>query len=202
MRNRKLFNKYNKGSHWENSNNGYADEFILFLRDKLNVPRSEENNVIVIDLGCGKGKDVVRFNQAYTPALGFDKDSALISFAKRSHYKYRSNFFVYDIEKLPYDNNTRKAFFCINVMHYVDQRKVLEEIYRTLIPGGYAFIHFNLLIVDQDYYIDYHQSKSDIYVLLKDFKIIREKIFTREDPKPIPHTHHIMQLISQKPFAK
>jgi ubiquinone/menaquinone biosynthesis C-methylase UbiE len=198
MKNRKLFKKYNKGSHWEVSNNGYADVFISFLKEKFEIPENAQN-VVVIDLGCGKGKDVVRFNDANVPALGFDKDSALISFAKRSYDKYRSNFFVYNIEKLPYDNNTRKAFFCINVMHYVDQRKVLAEIYRTLIPGGYAFIHFNLLIMDEYCTVDYSQRDRDIYKLVKKFKIIREDMISREDPKPIPHTHDIMQLILQKP---
>ena len=198
MRNRKLFKKYNKGSHWENSNNGYADVFISFLKGRLAIPENAQN-VIVIDLGCGKGKDVVRFNEANVPALGFDNNHDLISFAKRSYNKYSSNFFVYDIEKLPYKDETRKAFFCINVMHYVNASKVLSEIYRTLIPGGYALIHFNLLIFDQNYVIDYHQKKSDVYALVKDFQIIREEIIIREDPKPIPHVHHIMQLILKKP---
>ena len=83
-------------------------------------------------------------------------------------------------------------------MAYVDAAKVLSEVYRTLKPGGFAFIHFNLLIVDQNYEIDYHQKKSDVYELLKDFEIVEEKIFLREDKVPMPHLHHIMQVIIKK----
>jgi len=83
-------------------------------------------------------------------------------------------------------------------MHYVNQEKVLEEIHRTLRPGGYAFIHFNLLIVDQNYSVDYHQKKSDVYELVKKFEIVDESIFLREDKVPMPHIHHIMQVILKK----
>ena len=74
--------------------------------------------------------------------------------------------------------------------------------YRTLKRGGFAFIHFNLLIADQNCNIDYHKTKTDVHKLVKKFKIMEEKTFIREDVLPMPHIHHILQLILKKSGGK
>jgi SAM-dependent methyltransferase len=38
----------------------------------------------------------------------------------------------------------------INVIHYVDKKKAIQEILRTLQPKGYFFIHFNIDITDKN----------------------------------------------------
>lgn len=196
MNNQRLFDKYHDGNHWESHPTSYAGDFIRFV---MNHPLPVELSAVqFVDLGCGNGRDVNFFNECFLSAIGFDYNEECIRKAKTDYPKIKSDFYLQNIECLPFEDFSQFAYFCINVMHYVDQKKVLGEIYRTLGPGGYAFIHFNLLIVDQDYSIDYHQKKSDVYELIKDFEIVEEKIFLREDALPTPHTHHIMQVILKK----
>jgi SAM-dependent methyltransferase len=197
MKNKKLFDKYRDGNHWERCPRNYAGIFIRFLAKNLNK-EALASEFVVVDLGCGIGKDVEYFASAGISAMGLDNDSSVMVYISNHLNIPRTTFFNHDIEILPFQDNTQLAYFCINVMHYVDQQKVLSEIYRTLRPGGYAFIHFNLLIIDQEYSIDYHQKKSDVYELVKEFEIVEEKIFLREDALPIPHMHHIMQVIIRK----
>lgn len=193
MGNQNLFDKYSDGNHWENHPTIYADEFVNFFRSK-----SLKFTGFWTDLGCGDGHNTNRFNELKIPTIGVDNNPKMIWIAKKKYPEWAIDFHLYNIEELPFEDNLRNAYFCINVMHYVDQKKVLGEIYRTLKPGGYAFIHFNLLIIDENYSIDYHQKKSDIYELVKKFEVVEEKIFLREDSLPITHTHHIMQVILRK----
>ncbi|HMS91662.1 MAG TPA: class I SAM-dependent methyltransferase [Candidatus Absconditabacterales bacterium] len=197
MNNQNLFDKYRDGNHWENHPTIYAQEFEKFLSDAF-ASKSMFSCFGITDLGCGNGRDVSYFQDMNRYAKGLDNNPQMIALAKETRPLYVRSFYLLDIEQLPFLDNSEDAYFCINVMHYVDQQKVLSEIYRTLRPGGYAFIHFNLLIFDQNYSIDYHQKKSDVYELLKNFEIVEEKVFLREDSLPIPHTHHIMQVILKK----
>jgi len=199
MKNQQLFNKYRDGNHWENHPTDYIKEFIFFLSSYTDVLRfiKFDSEYSIIDLGCGNGRDVYRLlDYYYKPAIGLDNNPDTIKKAIKKTNK--DAFYVQDIENLSFGNESQIAYFCINVMHYVDAPKVLSEIYRTLKPGGYAFIHFNLLIIDQNYTIDYHQTRSDVYELIKQFTIVEEKIFLREDALPQPHVHHIMQVIIKK----
>ena len=204
MENQKLFEKYSDGNHWESHPTSYAQEFEKFLSNESLKTEALRAMVIthpaffITDLGCGNGRDVHHFNKIGLPAIGFDNDTQVLQLAKETYPKLAAVFFHEDLEQLPFLDNTQFSHFCINVMHYVDQEKVLGEIYRTLKTGGYAFIHFNLLIIDENYSIDYHQKKSDVYELIRKFEIVEEKIFLREDPLPMPHTHHIMQVILRK----
>lgn len=199
MENQKLFDKYRDGNHWENHPTDYIKEFVFFLSSYTEILRFIKFNseYSIIDLGCGNGRDVYRLlDYYYIPAIGLDNNPETIK--KAIEKTYKDVFYVQNIENLPFENESQLVFFCINVMHYVNQEKVLGEIYRTLKPGGYAFIHFNLLIIDENYSIDYHQKKSDVYELVKEFEIVEEKIFLREDSLPMPHTHHVMQVILKK----
>lgn len=197
MNNQNLFDKYRDGNHWKNHPTVYAVEFVKFLRKRFDKDILSLE-FLVTDLGCGTGRDVFLFASAGISVRGYDIDSSALVYISNHYNVVRTNFGNCNIENLPLQNNSEWAYYCINVMHYVNQQKVLSEIYRTLHPGGYAFIHFNLLILDQNYSIDYHQKKSDVYELLKNFEIVEEKIFLRQDSFPIPHAHHIMQVILKK----
>lgn len=195
MKNKQLFTKYKEGRHWEKHSISYVDRFYKFLQKK--IPNFHYKHSI-IDLGCGNGSDIFRLRNYWgVTAIGFDNDYETI---RRAEEQTGFDCFYHrNIEQLLSEDNTSSAYFCINVMHYVDQKKVLREIYRTLRPLGYVFIHFNLLIFDENFAIDYHQKKSDVYELIKDFTIAQEKVFVRKDKEPYPHTHHILEVILQKP---
>lgn len=185
----KLFKKYNKGKHWKKHPTDYVKTFIEFLK-------RQQFNGIIIDLGCGDGRDVNEFNKAGFKALGIDNSEIEIKNAE-VNFPYL-NFKLDNIEKLNLENNSVDAFYMINVIHYVNKKVAIEEILKKLKSKGYFFVHFNLLIKDINNKVDYENKEKDILNLVSQFKIISKNIFEREDKEPIPHKHRILELILQK----
>jgi len=189
MRAKALYNKYSSGKHWEQHPTAYAKNFSTFLSKN----RFSE---LLVDVGCGNGRDAAFFTRVGFDTLGIDRVSTEIESDKKSFCDVK--FEVGDIEKLKFVSNSVGAFFMINVVHYVNQKKAIKEIFRTLIPGGYFYVHFNLEIRDQTGKIDYQQGEKEIKQLVKKFVVVREKVFYRTDTTPITHEHKILELILQK----
>jgi len=190
MREQELYNKYSKDKHWEKHPTLYAESFINFLK-KTSFDGS------IVDIGCGNGRDVSRFNKAGFNVLGIDISEEEINDAKKNFPNIK--FDIQNVEKLKFKDNSIDAYFMINVIHYTNKVKALSEIFRTLKKDGYLFIHFNLSIIDEYRKLDYLYEESDIIKLVSKFKIINKNIFERIDKKPVKHIHKIMELILQKP---
>jgi len=189
MKEKVLYEKYNSGKHWENHPTIYAERFLDFLKER-------RFSGLLIDLGCGSGRDVNFFSKNGLDVKGIDLDEKEISLAKKNFPEIC--FEIQDVEKLSFVDKSIDYIFMINVIHYLDKEKAIKEVYRTLKDGGYFFIHFNLEIKDNNDKIDYSQKEEEILSLVKDFKIIKKKIFKRVDTKPLKHTHKIMELVLQK----
>ncbi|MFA5259306.1 MAG: class I SAM-dependent methyltransferase [Candidatus Pacearchaeota archaeon] len=189
MKSQKLFDKYNDGQHWKDHSTAYSEKFADFLRNK-------NLNNRLIDAGCGNGRDVQVLNSAGFNVVGIDYSKKEIELAKKNFPSLK--FEVQNIEKMKFKDNSISAFFCINIMHYVDQEKAINEFYRTLENKGYIFIQFNLEIKDKNENIDYKNSEKNILRLVSGFKIIKKEIVYRTDKTPIEHTHKILELILQK----
>ncbi len=189
MQSKELYQKYAGGRHWEKHPTVYAERFVAFLK-KHNF------DGLIVDLGCGNGRDLAVFSKLGFDALGVDNSKKEIESNKNRLPEL--NFEVQDVEKLLFKNNSVDAFFMINVIHYVDKEKAMREIYRTLKHQGYFFIHFNIDIIDKNGNVDYHHDSEDILKLVSSFKIIHQKLFERIDPQPVEHKHTIMELILQK----
>ena len=122
MENEALFKKYPDG-HRHDRLASHAEEFSEFLMKCLGY-RS-----IVVDIGCGKGRDTDVFAKHHHMAIGIDNDPEVIYEAKKTA---QGHFFVMNAEEMRFPNESVDAFFCINVLHYVDQEKVLKQVSRIL----------------------------------------------------------------------
>jgi ubiquinone/menaquinone biosynthesis C-methylase UbiE len=189
MENINLYNKYLQGQHWYDHPVSYAEEFANLLQKQGFKGR-------IIDIGSGSGRDVHFFKSLGFEVKGLDYSEDEIKRAQASFPQ--DNFIVGDAEKLDLLDNSVGAVFMINVIHYVNQKKSLEEIHRVLCDRGYFFIHFNLAIKNIDGNIDYQQNEAEIRNSIKAFNIISEKKFSRLDRIPSEHTHNILQFILQK----
>jgi len=190
MKNQKLFEKYKAQKHWHQHPEKYAQRFAAFLK----VQKFKGK---IVDLGCGNGRDVAIFAQRSFDCLGVDKSRKEIAEAKRLHSD--CSFEVQHIEKLPWDNESIDAYFMINVIHYLEERKALAEIFRTLKVGGYLYLHINLSITDKDGLVDY--QGYDLQQTIKSIpkaQIISWKYLERIDAKPKWHKHQILEIILQK----
>lgn len=189
MRSEALYHKYKKGRHWENHPTAYAERFTSFLKE-------QDFHGLLVDVGCGTGRDVDVFSDNGFNVLGIDKSEEMLALAKLNFP--HCNLEKQDAEKLSFSNGAISAYFMINVIHYVNQEQTIRELYRTLHKEGYVFAHFNKLIVDDHGYADYQQSESEIFNLVSCFDVIDRKVFERVDKKPKKHTHNILELILQK----
>lgn len=190
MKNQKLFDKYSKGKHWENHPTAYAEFFVQFLQDMKFQGK-------IVDLGCGNGRDLNVFHKNGFETLGIDYDEKIIADAKT---KYPTLAFqCANIEHLPFSDESIDAYFCINLIHYVDQKKALAEIMRTLKPGGRIYIHFNLQIIDEQGNLDYIQHIDDVHKLISDFWRMYFAYSERNDTEPRPHKHIFYETILKKP---
>jgi len=189
MQNEELYKKYLAGRHWEQHPIIYAEKFSDFLKEK-------NFKDLLVDLGCGTGRDVNVFNQNNLNVLGVDLSDEEIWKANKNFPEL--NFSVMDAENLKLEPKSVGAFFAINIIHYLDQEKAFAEINRTLKPNGYLFIHFNLSIIDQDSLSDYQKPEEEIIKLFNGFKILEKNTFKRIDYKPFEHTHTILEIIAEK----
>lgn len=190
MREQALFEKYKEGRHWEKHPAIHAERFVQFLKE-------QHFDDTLVDVGCGSGRDVGTFTDAGLNAIGIDILPGEIKLAQQRYPT--CHFEVQDIEHLKFKENSIGAFFAINVIHYVDKKTALKEILRTLKPGGFLFIHFNLSITDKDGKTDYSQDEKEIEQLVSHFTIVKKTNFERVDLQPIKHTHKILELVLIKP---
>lgn len=189
MESQLLFDKYLNGEHWKNHTATYAKEFAEFLQ-------RHKFSGLLIDIGCGNGRDTNLFYQHGINVIGIDYSEKEIAEAKNNFSQCR--FEIQNAENINFADESAGAIFMINVIHYTNQNKVLDKINRTLTKDGYALIQFNIQIKDQNNVIDYHQNEKEILGLVSRFKIVENKLFERTDIFPHVHTHKIMELILQK----
>ncbi|OIO52481.1 hypothetical protein COY93_02265 [Candidatus Uhrbacteria bacterium CG_4_10_14_0_8_um_filter_58_22] len=192
MQNEELYRKYLSGRHWDSHFTAYAQGFADFLLSNGFAGR-------LVDLGCGSGRDVVVFRSRGIEVLGVDLSAEEIATA-RSGYP-NCQFEVGDAEQLNFDDCSIGALFMINVVHYLDKHRALEEACRVLKPGGFFLIHFNTMIADQDGRVDYAQDESEILKLTRNFEVVRKNSLVRVDSRPIVHTHAILELILKRPLG-
>ncbi|MBI2102639.1 class I SAM-dependent methyltransferase [Candidatus Woesearchaeota archaeon] len=189
MQEQQLFDKYLEGRHWEQHPTTYAESYAQFLKEQSFFG-------LLVDIGCGSGRDVAFFHQAGQDSMGIDYSLPEISKAKTAHPS--CNFLVANCEEIPFRDRSVGAYFMINVIHYVNPRRALDELHRTLQDDGYLFLHCNLDITDKDGNNDYHREEEGVYSLTSNFRILKKRKFQRVDTTPTVHTHTILELILQK----
>lgn len=92
----------------------------------------------VLEIGCGNGKNMLyRDDLIFT---GIDISKTQFEICKRKNLDVH----IADMTNLPFDNDTYDYQICIATYHHLDndkdRKKALEEMYRTLKPGGKVLI--------------------------------------------------------------
>ena len=119
----------------------YPDEHLVRLIQRL---FSHNNNLKILDLGCGSGN-----NLQHLAKLGFDTYGCDIS-AKALHiteerlkkFNLKTKLIKFD-HKIPYKNNYFDAVICWYTLYYNDMitiKNMINEIYRVLKPNGKILI--------------------------------------------------------------
>lgn len=101
----------------------------------------------ILDMGCGFGGTDVVLANAFPSCeiIGVDLSEPLLQradlLARSSNLETRLRFEKVDVHELPYEDNSFEVVLNINMLHIVlDPVKMLDEIERVLVPGGFLFI--------------------------------------------------------------
>lgn len=100
----------------------------------------------VLEVGCGTGCDLVQFAKHGAIATGVDITPRHLELA-RDRVGGRASVVEGDGRKLPFPSATFDYVYSHGVIHHSDEpRKIVEEIFRVLRPGGCFNVHVYALI--------------------------------------------------------
>lgn len=114
----------------------------LFLLDQL-LKGNFNNRKILLDAGCGEGRNLKYFITRGLEVYGIDTSPAAIRMAGLI-YRKGAIFKEAGIEDQPFSENFFEAILCINVLHHCRNEEQFIKMWDTLInmlkPGGILFI--------------------------------------------------------------
>ena len=126
--------------HWK-----MAEKFGQDYGQKLAAQKFLDGKII--DVGCGFGATNLALAQRFPDSeiLGIDLSEPLLEIAveaaKEANLSGRVRFEPADVQQIPYPENTFDVAININMLHLVDDPiRMLNEIERVLVPGGYLFV--------------------------------------------------------------
>lgn len=95
------------------------------------IPTKKES--IVLDLGCGNGLSTSNIKGKFV--VGLDLSEVQMIRAKK---KFKNtNYVVGDASNIPFKSNSFDVVVAINLLHHIpNSRKVIDEVWRILKPGG------------------------------------------------------------------
>jgi len=96
----------------------------------------------ILEIGCGAGADLEQFVLGGAIASAVDVTPAHVQMA-RDRLRGRAEIVQSDATALPFPNETFDYVYSHGVLHHIEQpRRVVEEIFRVLRPGG----RFNVMV--------------------------------------------------------
>jgi SAM-dependent methyltransferase len=96
----------------------------------------------VLEVGCGAGVDLVRFARGGAIVTGVDVAGSAIDLARRNAIQQglSARLCVADGERLPFADSAFDFVYAHGVVQYTpDDRALVDECRRVLVPGGTAF---------------------------------------------------------------
>ena len=115
----------------------------IYLLDQIMKSRYKPSDVI-LDAGCGNGRNIHWFYKNVFSMYGFDKDEERIKNLKLKYTDIADNFSVSSIDSTPFKNEMFDNIICIAVLHFAENtihfKTMFGELVRILKPKGSLFI--------------------------------------------------------------
>ncbi|MCX7544497.1 class I SAM-dependent methyltransferase [Marinicella gelatinilytica] len=115
---------------------------------------SKINELSLLNVGGSAGIIDEYLSRYFKHVTGVDIDEKAIEFAKSNFNKENLSFDLGDAMNLPYDSEKFDVVVCSQVYEHVpDAAKMMNEIYRVLVPGGLVyFAASNRLMFNEPHY--------------------------------------------------
>ena len=119
----------------------------IYLFDQL-LKGTYEDCHIILDAGCGTGRNLVYFLQSGAKVFGVDQNPEAIAQLRRlassyPHIHPEENFQVVPVEQLPFEPQTFDLVISSAVLHFAQNldhfEAMLQSMWEVLKPGGYFF---------------------------------------------------------------
>lgn len=95
----------------------------------------------ILDIGCHGGLFTSQIKQKCCPKSVYGIDVSFAAIKKAIQRIPKGHFQVADAHNLPFKNNFFDAAFCMEVLEHVDDpQKVMVEMKRVLVKGGYGLV--------------------------------------------------------------
>jgi len=115
----------------------------IYLLDQILKERYTANQII-LDAGCGSGRNLKWFYKNGVEIYGVDADSQKIETSKINYPKKLNNFSVEQIDNLSFKDGFFHHIICNAVLHFAVNEdhffKMISELIRILKPNGSLFV--------------------------------------------------------------
>ncbi|HDR88345.1 MAG TPA: class I SAM-dependent methyltransferase [Bacteroidetes bacterium] len=107
----------------------------LFRRRLENIPR-----VPMLELGCGTGHWTRFFADCGFQVTAVDNSEPMMALAKKKNIR-NTSFIQADVRQLPFAGHSFQVVTAVTLLEFVSEtEKVMEEIDRVLVPGGWLLL--------------------------------------------------------------
>ena len=126
----------------------------IYLFDQLLKGRIQKG-MTLLDAGCGYGRNIQYLLQTGVKVYGADTSEEAIARVRQLAYELAPtlparHFVVADLEELPFEEAKFDVVVCSAVLHFARDdehfRKMVQELWRVLKPGGMLFCRFSTTI--------------------------------------------------------
>lgn len=137
----------NRKEHWNNefSKSEFPKPKYDLWLDKYADILEQSKETPIIDLGCGLGGDSLYLVERGYKVISCDVSDVALEKVKANISAYQT-IMVNMLQGLPFNESTAKiiiADLCLHYFYWEDTVRIVDEIERVLIPGGYLLCRVN-----------------------------------------------------------
>jgi SAM-dependent methyltransferase len=116
-----------------------AEQFAWEAYTLPNVQARFSPGTLVIDVGCGSGKELRQLVESGCVGIGLDVDADALAICRRSNLPV----VLAQAESMPLRTASFGGLICTVAVPYTDESRVMQEIGRILKPGAHGFFCYH-----------------------------------------------------------
>ncbi len=147
---------------------------------------AENNSQIILDLGCGTGRDSLRLASGGAKVIGLDaaRSGLLLAQTRAAPSQFSVSWVESDAHFLPFSDALFDGVYCFGLLHEfvgesaeADVRLTMDEINRVLKPSGVAIVA--TVAGDPEKGVPHVQSFSEALfdAAIAEFRCIEKKVY-------------------------